>query len=436
MAAGHSVGPARWQADFDVLMGRVAGRFARVEPRRRAAAFVMGLLARLPRTNCWTIAEYAGDWTPDGMQHLLGRAVWDAEAVREDVRGYLTEHLGDGDAGVGAVLVVDETGDLKKGTCTVGVQRQYTGTAGRIENAQVSVWLTIATGRGHGLIDRALYLPRCWAGDPARRAGAGVPAEIGFATKPQLARQMIARTLDAGVRASWVTGDEVYGADPGLRTECERRGIGYVLAVARAHRVDTSAGPLRADALSLRLPARAWQRRSAGPGAKGHRVYDWALIDINPGGHPSGQPSMLIRRHCRTGERAYYRCWTPTPVPLSTVVGVAGTRWAVEEDFQTGKGLTALDEHQVRTWTSWHCWTALVMLAHALLTATAATEPTAASHPAGQIPLTRNEISHLLAVLILTPTHTPPHRLHWSTWRRRHQHRARTSHYQRQATPQ
>jgi SRSO17 transposase len=202
------VEPGRWQADFDLVMGRVAGRFARVEPRRRAAAFVMGLLARLPRSNCWTVAEHAGDASPHGMQHLLARAVWDAEAVRDDVRGYLVEHLADDEAGAEAVLVVDETGDLKKGSRTVGVQRQYTGTAGRIENSQVSVWLTYATPAGHGLIDRALYLPRCWVEDPARRASAGVPDEVGFAAKPQLARQMIARTLDAGVRAGWLIGDE------------------------------------------------------------------------------------------------------------------------------------------------------------------------------------------------------------------------------------
>jgi SRSO17 transposase len=418
-------------------MSRVAARFARVEPRRRAAAFVIGLLARLPRTNCWTIAEHAGDASPHGMQHLLGRAVWDAEAVGEDVRAYVVEHLAADDAGDDdAVLVVDETGDLKKGNATVGVQRQYTGTAGRIENAQVAVWLTYATPAGHGLIDRALYLPRCWAEDPARLAVAGVPADIGFATKPQLARQMVARTLDAGVRAGWVAGDEVYGADPGLRAECEGRGIGYVLAVARDHRVPTGAGPLRADVLSLQLPARTWQPMSAGDGAKGHRIYDWALIDIDSSPERPGQRRLLIRRHRRTGERAYYRCWAPTPVPLSTLVRVAGTRWAIEEDFQTSKGLTALDEHQVRTWTSWHRWTALAMLAHAFLTVTAATEHTAAPPPIGQIPLTRNEISHLFAALVLAPARSLRHRLLWSIWRRRHQHRARTSHYQRQATRQ
>jgi len=421
---------------FDELMGRIAGRFARVEPRRRVRQFVAGLLAELPRTNCWTIAEHVGEASPYGLQHLLGRAVWDADAVRDDVRGYVVEQLADPQA----VLVVDETGDLKKGTTTVGVQRQYTGTAGRTENAQVTVWLTYASRVGHGLIDRALYLPRCWTDDPERRTTAGVPDSAGFATKPALARQMIARTLDAGVPARWVTADEVYGADPGLRAELERRRVGYVLAVARDYRVPTAAGPIRADMLTLQLPRRAWQPLSAGPGAKGHRVYDWALIDVPAGraeGHRAeGQWWLLVRRHRRTGKRAYYRCYAPAPVPLTTLVRVAGRRWAVEEDFQTGKQLTALDQHQVRTWTSWHRWATLALLAHAFLTVTAAIEHTRAPAPADQIPLTRNEISHLFAAVLLRPLQTLNQRLHWSTWRRRHQHRARTSHYQRQAREQ
>ena len=314
-------------------MGRVAARFSRVEPRRRVRAFVAGLLAELPRKNCWTIAEHAGEDSPDGMQHLLARAVWDADGVRDDVRGYVVEHLADADA----VLVVDETGDLKKGTGTVGVQRQYTGTAGRTENAQVTVWLTYATAAGHGLIDRALYLPRCWTGDPARRAAAGVPAEVGFATKPALAGRMLARTLDAGTPARWMTADEVYGADPGLRAECERRGLGYVLAVARGHRVPTAAGPIRADMLTLQLPRRAWQPLSAGPGAKGHRVYDWALIDI-PAPGSAGQHWLLVRRHRRTGKRA------PVHVDL------ASSEWLAEIDRLTGLGATVRQRFERHAW--------------------------------------------------------------------------------------
>ena len=278
MAAGHSVDPVLWQRMIDELMGRIAGRFARVEPRRRARAFVLGLLTDLPRKNCWSIAEHAGDATPDGMQHLLAGARWDADGVRDDLRGYVAGHLGD----AAAVLVVDETGDLKKGRCTAGVQRQYTGTAGRIENCQVAVYLTYAAPGGHALIDRELYLPRSWTGDPARCAAAGIPEGTMFATKPKLARRVIARALDAGIPASWVAGDEVYGGDPGLRADLETRQMGYVLAVAKSHRLNAGPGACRADQLAARLPRSAWQQYSAGNGAKGHRYYDWAFIGVEP----------------------------------------------------------------------------------------------------------------------------------------------------------
>jgi SRSO17 transposase len=411
---------------FDELMGRVAGRFARVEPRRRARAFVLGLLADLPRKNCWTIAEHAGDPSPGGMQHLLGRARWDADGIRDDLRDYVTEYLGDGDA----VLVVDETGDLKKGAATAGVQRQYTGTAGRTENAQVAVYLTYAARAGHAMIDRELYLPKSWTADPARCAAAGIPEDTAFATKPALARRMLARTLDAGVPARWVAGDEVYGTDPRLRGDLEERGTGYVLAVACRHTVTTGAGTVRADVLARRLPRSAWQRHSAGQGAKGCRYYDWAWITIDPG--RPGHRWLLIRRNRTTKELAYYRCYAPRPVSLATLVKVAGLRWTVEENFQAGKGLAGLDEHQVRTWASWHRWVTLAMLACAFLTITAAAEHARQPPPPGQIPLTRNEIARLFTALLIQPARDTRHLLHWSEWRRRHQYRARTSHYQRQ----
>jgi len=408
-------------------MGRIAGRFARVEPRRRARAFVLGLLSELRRKNCWTIAEQAGDATPDGMQHLLAGARWDADAVRDDVRGYVVEHLGSPDA----VLVVDETGDLKKGAASAGVQRQYTGTAGRVENCQVAVFLSYAARGGHALIDRDLYLPKSWTADPARCAAAGIPEGTAFATKPKLARRMISRALDAGVPASWVTADEVYGADPGLRADLERRQLGYVLAVAATHRVTTGAGTCQARQIAARLPRRAWQRYSAGEGAKGHRYYDWAWVAIDPG--KPGSRWLLIRRNRRTAELAFYRCYSPRQVPLPVLVKVAGIRWTTEENFQASKGLTGLDEHQVRRWDSWYRWTTLAMLALAFLTIVGATGHTHPP-PAGQIPLTRNEIAALFGSLIIEPTRDTRHRLRWSAWRRRRQHRAKTCHYQRQAS--
>ncbi len=413
----------------------MAGRFARVETRRRSRGFLLGLLADLPRKNCWTIAEHAGEDDPHGMQHLLNRAVWDTDGVRDDLRDYVTSHLGDPDA----VLVVDETGDLKKGTHTVGVQRQYTGTAGRIENAQVAVYLTYAGDRGHAMIDRELYLPKSWTSDDQRCAVAGVPTGIEFLTKAALAGGMLTRALNAGVPARWVAGDEVYGADPCLRAELEFHQVGYVLAIGCDRRVPTEAGMLRADEITARLPKRAWQRLSAGAGAKGQRYYDWALISHpDPTGATTSDPAdrqcwwLLVRRHTRSGELAFYRCYSPEVVPLRELVRVAGRRWAVEESFQAGKGLAGLDEHQVRRWTSWRRWTLFAMLAHALLAVIAANEHVARPAPAGFIALTCNEIRRLLTIYVIEPGQARACPNAWSDWRRRHQHRARTCHYQRQ----
>ena len=284
MAAELSVDLGCWQREFDELMLRVGARFARVEPRRRMAAFMRGLLAGLPRVNCWSIAEHAGERCPRGMQRLLSAAVWDEAGVRDDLRGYVLEHFAD----PAAVMVVDETGDLKKGTATAGVQRQYTGTAGRTENAQVAVYLAYAAPAGSAFIDRALYLPRSWTNDPARCQAAGIPEDVAFATKPALATEMITRALDAGAPAGWVAADEVYGQDPQLRAELARR-----------------------------LPARAWQRISAGPGAKGPRWYDWALIEAADPAVTEGQGPhwLLIRRRISDGELAFYRAHAPGPVP-------------------------------------------------------------------------------------------------------------------------
>ncbi|WP_435822657.1 IS701 family transposase [Microbispora bryophytorum] len=412
---------------FDELVGRIGNRFSRVEPRRRVRALLGGLLSDLPRKNCWTLAEHAGDRTPDGMQHLLSRAVWDADAVRDDLRGYVVEHLGQDEA----VLVVDETGDLKKGTGTVGVQRQYTGTAGRIENSQVAVFLAYSTPAGHAFIDRELYLPQAWTGDAERCRRAGVPADRQFATKGELATRMVARALDAEVEARWVAGDEVYGQSPHLRAELEARQVGYVLAVASSHRVAIGGGACRADQVIFSVAQASWQRLSAGQGAKGHRYYDWAFIEIDrerPGRH-----WLLIRRNRRTSELAFYRCYAPVPVPLAVLVMVAGRRWTIEESFQTGKGLTGLDEHQVRRWTSWYRWTTLAMLAHAFLAAVTAQER--ADHPTEPelVPLTLGEIRRLLVRVLIQTARSVTDLLCWSRWRRRHQARARVSHYRRQA---
>ncbi len=438
MAAAHSVDPERWARGFQAVLARIGPRFARREPLAHAAGLMMGLLSGLDRKNCWTIAEHRGDLTPDGLQHLLGRARWDADAVRDDLRDYVVDALGDPEA----VLVVDETGDLKKGAASVGVQRQYTGTAGRIENAQVAVYLTYATTRGHALIDRALYLPTSWAGDPERRAQAKIPTDIGFATKPAQATDMITRAVAAGAPAGWVAGDEVYGADPGLRHTVQGLGLGYVLGVASNRRVPTKAGLLRVDELAALVPTGGWQCYSCGSGSKGHRDYQWAWFEVLPDHQPhdpdggevrtgTGSHHLLIRRNPSTGELAFFRCYSPRAVPLSTLVRVAGKRWRVEESFQAAKGLTGLDQHQVRRWGSWHRWTTLAMLAHAFLAVTTAAERAAHPSPRGLIAVTVNEFRRLFNAILATTHHSLTTVLAWSLWRRRHQARARECHYKR-----
>ncbi|WP_145821862.1 IS701 family transposase [Micromonospora sagamiensis] len=405
----------------------VGHRFRRPEPRRRVRDFVRGLLAPLPRKNCWTIAEHAGDSGPDGMQDLLTRVRWDDAAVRADVRAFVVEHLGDPEA----VLVIDETGDLKKGRHTVGVQRQYSGTAGKIENCQLAVHLVYATDTAHAMVDTALYLPKSWCDDPERRTRAGVPEQVRFATKPQLAARMITAAVTAGLPCRWVAGDEAYGNDPRLAAGLRQLRLGYVLAVARSHQVTTRLGVYRVDALAAGLPTTAWQRISAGRGAKGHRWYDWsytalpAATDTHGGHH-----WLLIRRNRRTGELAFYRCWSPQPVPLNRLVAVAGRRWKIEEAFQAAKTGLGLDQHQHRRWRSWHRWTTLVILAHAFLAAATANHH---HQPVGLIPLTVNELRHLFHVLIIEPTRRRADPLLWSIRRRRHQAQAMTSHYARQA---
>ncbi|MFC7549985.1 IS701 family transposase [Plantactinospora sp. GCM10030261] len=415
------------------MIDSFAHRFARVEPRRAAAGFVTGLLADLEVKTCWQLAEQAGHTRPDRMQRLLYRAKWDADAVRDDVRQVVVDRLGDPDG----VLVVDETGDLKKGVHTVGVQRQYTGTAGRIENAQVGVFLAYASLRGHTLIDRRVYLPASWTGDRDRCDRAGVPDDVAFATRSELAADMITAAVQAEVPARWATADEAYGNNTTLRSELRKLGLGYVLAVSRDHLLPLDGGKTRrrADLVAADLPATAWTRRSAGAGSKGPRYYDWAwLADVGADSDPDdgGRHSVLIRRNNTTGELAFYRCWAPGPVTLAQLVRIAGIRWIVEEGFQAGKGQVGLDQHQVRRWTSWHRFTTLALAALAILAICTADTGTAdeAEHP-DLIRLTVNEIRRLINIFLIQPTRSIAYRLRWSRWRRRHQARARRAHYAR-----
>jgi len=361
-----------WASGLAELHARIAPRFARSEPRERVLAYVRGLLAPLEKKNSWTLAERAGEAIPDGMQRLLAYADWDADAVRDDVRDYVVEHLAPGPGDPAGVLVVDETGFLKKGTKSAGVARMYSGTAGRIENCQIGVFLGYATGTGRTFLDRELYLPKEWAQDRPRRAEARIGEDVEFATKPELAMRMIGRALDAGVPAGWVTGDEVYGQHSKLRMMLEERQMPYVLAVPVNQQViatiEGRVRELRADALATHLPAQAWKKISAGAGSKGPRLYHWARAAIRPLENDDSY-WLLVRRSLSDPEDlAYYLCHGPERTPLRELVRVAGARWAIEETFQTSKGETGLDHYQVRQYAGWYRHITLSMFAQSFLT--------------------------------------------------------------------
>lgn len=357
---------------MDDLAARLGPLFPRSETRDRALRYIQGLLSQCERKNSWHLAEWLGDTTPDGVQYLLDRARWDAEAARDVLCQWVIDTLGSPDG----VLVLDETGFIKKGQHSAGVQRQYSGTAGRIENSQIGVFLLYASPAGHAFLDRALYLPRSWTQDRERCRRAGIPDDIDFASKPELARRMLERALDQGIPASWVTGDSVYGGNRSLRLWLEDRSQPFVLEVACNEPLWwQSFQYTRADEIAAALPDDAWQTLSAGSGSKGERWYDWALTPLT-----RLQPTeearrwghyLLIRRSLsKPDELAYYVVHAPRDwVSIETLVRVAGQRWKIEQGFQMAKGECGLDEYEVRRWVSWHRHITLSLLAHALLVA-------------------------------------------------------------------
>jgi SRSO17 transposase len=358
---------SRWAAGLDALHGRIAHRFGRAEVRERARRYLGGLLGPVSRRNGWQVAEHLGERHPRGVQRLLDAARWDADAVRDDLRAYVVEHLGD----ARGVLVVDETGFLKKGTKSVGVARQYSGTAGRTENCQVGVFLAYAGRQGRAFLDRALYLPKAWADDPARRAEAGVPATVRFATKGALAKAMLRRAFEAGVPAAWVVGDTVYGTDPGLRPWLEAERRAYVLAVPKSHRVWLGERQASAQTAVAGMPTAAWTRLSAGEGSQGPRWYDWAWLPLVGDGPPGWGRWLLARRSVSDPrELAYYRVFAPLGTPLAETVRAAGSRWVIEEGFERAKGEVGLDQYEVRRWEAWHRHVTFALLAHAYLEVT------------------------------------------------------------------
>lgn len=355
-----SASVAQWATGLDEVAQRLAARFPRSEPRHRALVYLRGLLSSVERKNGWPLAEQAGDASPYGVQHLLGRATWSADQVRDDLRAYVVDHLGAADG----VLIVDETGFLKKGGQSVGVQRQYSGTAGGVENCQVGVFLAYHGSLGRAFLDRALYLPRSWTQDVERCHAAGIPEAVAFATKPVLARQMLERAFEAGVPARWVTGDSVYGSDSHFRRFLQQRGMPYVLGVTS----DYTVRPFTVGALATTLPRTAWKRRSAGDGSKGPRRYEWALHRMYRDATGWGHWLRVRRQSSARHERAYYRVFAPADTTLEQRVAVAGKRWAVEECFEMAKGECGLDEYEVRSGTGWHRHITLSLLAHAYLT--------------------------------------------------------------------
>ena len=356
-------------AELDRVHARIGGRFTRAEPRVRAREYMSGLVAGLERKNGWTLAEHAGEVSPDGMQRLLRKAGWDADAVRDDLREYVVEHLGDANA----VLIVDDTGFLKKGIRSAGVQRQYSGTAGRRENCQVGTFLAYASCKGRALVDRELYLPESWTGDRERCRAAGVPDRVEFSTKPRQAQDMIAAAITAGVPFRWLSADEAYGQAKYLRYWLECRDVFHVVATRRNDTVVTAATmDARVDELIAALPARAWRRRSCGNGAHGPRLYDWARVPIRPLHAPGRGHWVLARRRISDGEIAYYVCYGPARTTLNELITVAGARWAIEECFQAAKNEAGLDHYQARHYDAWYRHITLSMLAHAYLAAMAA----------------------------------------------------------------
>jgi len=317
------------------------------------------------RKNGWQLAEVNGDATPYGVQHLLGRAQWDADALRDDLRPYVLEHLGASQA----VLVVDETGFLKKGQHSAGVARQYSGTAGRVENCQIGVFVTYATPQGHLMLDRELYLPTEWTNNATRCKGAGIPAARRFATKPQLAQQMLQRAFDHGVLAAWVTGDSVYGDNRSLRLWLEEHRHAHVLAVSGKEYVWRAGRQQQVKTILAALAAEGWCRLSAGDGAKGPRWYDWTWLSLAAPLQPHWRRWLLVRRSLSDPtELTAYVVFAPHVTVLETVVQVAGSRWTIERCFEEAKGEVGLDQYEVRSWTGWYRHITLAMWAYARLT--------------------------------------------------------------------
>jgi SRSO17 transposase len=350
-----------WAASLRTVKGRIRPLFLQERVAASAGQFLDGLLGNEPRKTGWMRAEAAGDPSPWRQQAILGRGRWDADALRDIVREYALETLSNEDA----VLVIDETGFLKQGKASCGVARQYTGSAGKITNCQIGVFACYVSRHGHAFIDRALYLPKEWTDDPKRLKAAHVPDEVGFATKPQIARRMIARAIAAKVPFSFVAADSVYGTGD-IEAMLRKAGKGYVLGVASNH-VFHSWGKKQlvggtAAKLAQNLPENAWRRLSSGEGTKGPRLHDWAYIELadldvseyNDTLEGTWTRGMLVRRNIADGELAFFSIWCPKGTPMKTLISVEGHRWSIEDSFETAKNELGLDHNETRSWHGWH----------------------------------------------------------------------------------
>ncbi len=427
-----------WNNAFDHLCQRLLSHFVRPETRSRVRRHLLGLLSVAERKNSGQLAEIMPESGPQGMQRLLNSANWDADAVCDELRTYVIDWLGHPDG----ILVLDETGFLKKGTHSVGVARQYSGTAGRIENQQIGVFLAYASPHGAALIDRALYLPDEWTQDPARCQRAKVPQTCTFASKPVLAEQMLERALAANIPARWVVADTVYSTTE-LRLWLEAHELWYVLAVPCNTVIWTEGQPVQVAELVERVPAGNWVRLSAGEGSQGARLYEWTWLQL-PYLSTSGHTHWVVARRsitCQT-ERAYYHAYAPPTTTLAELVQVGGTRWVIETSFAQAKGEVGLDQYQVRTWAGWHRHVTLALLAYAYLVAIRASTSTSAdavgthavADSANLIPLTVPEARRLhngLAEPEYEREHRQQHRQQWSYWRRKHQATAKRCHVKR-----
>ena len=442
-----------WPVSLFHLHARLAPRFARSEPRRRALRYLHAVISDIPRKNGWQIAEHAKELRPYGMQRLLSQAVWDHDGVRDDLRSFLCQALSPPalsaeppePAAPLPVLVMDESGFPKRGRHSAGVQPQYCGSTGRIENCQVGVFLSYVTAQGHGLIDRELYLPQEWCDDPARRLAAHIPEAVTFQTKPELAQRMLERAQAAGLPIDWVVADTIYGHCPELRAFLQAQGYAYALAVPSIEVicVQTPQGCLLnsvARIAELALGPADWQQLSQSLGTKGERLFDWAILPWFQGGGVDGRHFLVVRRCLDDpNELAYYLVFAPLDTTLPTIVQAIGARWRIEEDLQTGKDL-GLDQYEVRSYLGWYRHLTLVMLAAAFLVSIAVHEnrpraapsPTSVAVPAPTvIALTTREVRHLLARLIWPAPTSAALICQWSWWRRTHQYWAGYYHRRR-----